>query len=120
LLLDYCGLAPGHAGGQDGGEILILFVAAGAGENRPEIGLIHILGHTTSTPIERSQFGLGGEAAAFGGPGEPAKGLFLVAADSVSFVSLKIAKAQRILRRRIAVRSHLPKLYKGGGLDSGS
>src|ERR1035438_84480 len=120
LLLDYCGLAPGHAGGQDGREVLIFLVAAGAGEDRPEIGLIHILGHTTSTPIERSQFSLSQKAAAFGGPGKPTESFLFVAANAIFFVSLKIAKAQRILRRRIAVRSHLPKLDKGGGLDSGS
>src|SRR5260221_3629086 len=103
-------LVPVHAGGQDGIQVLIFVVAASASQHRPEIGLIHVLGYTASAPIERSKFGLSGEAAMIGGAAEPAEGLLLVAPDAILFVSLKITKAQSIFGRGVALLRHLVKL----------
>ncbi len=51
LLLDGCGLGSGHVGGQDWGQGFAALVAAGAGQDGPEIGLIQAGGDATAAPV---------------------------------------------------------------------
>src|SRR5258708_35949592 len=113
-------MAPVHARGQNRRQILILFVAASASQHGPEIGLIHVLGHAASAPVERSQFGLGGKAAVICRAAEPAESLLLVACDVIFFVSLKVAQAESILSVGIALFRHFLKLRERRGLPSRS
>src|ERR1700686_4644856 len=54
LLFDDRGLFSTHASGQNGSEILVLVVAASAGDGGPEVGQIRILANAASAPIEKA------------------------------------------------------------------
>ena len=120
LLLDGGGLAVGQAGGQDGREVLALFVAASAGEQSPEVGLIQIFGDTATAPVKDPSLAWAGRLPWSAALRNQRNCLFLVACDFVLSVSLKIAKAESVFGCGIALFGHLAKLLEGCGFDSGA
>src|ERR1700731_4013284 len=117
LLLDGRGLRAPNAIGQNLGEILAAFLAAGSRQHRPEIGLVHILGNAMTAPVKQAQLVLGRDAAIFGGFSEPTDGFPLILRDCLFFIALRIEEAKGIFGGGIAVLREFAKLFGSGGSD---
>ena len=72
----------------DVARALCWFVATGAGEDHPEVGLVEVFGDAASAVVDCAQFGLGGDVALLGGAGKPADGFDFVAGDFTLFVAV--------------------------------
>src|SRR5271166_3486819 len=86
LLFDGGSVGTRHVGNQHGSERLAAWIAPGARQNRPEIGLIQAWRDTATAPVERSQLRLSRHVIVFGGLAEPASRLSLIGLHSVFLI----------------------------------
>ena len=112
------GLRACHSVGQDFCQILAVGLAAGAGQHRPEVGSVCVFRQAmVPTPIEQTQFILGGDVAMLGCFGKPSRGFPVIWLDRLFFIALRVEKTKSIFGSGIASRRKLPELREAGGID---
>jgi len=91
-------VGPAHLRSEQFKASLADFVAAGAGQERPEVGLLQILGNASSHPVAGSEYGLRADVAVVGCASKPLRGLLVVARN---VAAVRILGSKGKLCRRI-------------------